>query len=110
LFVPSTLCSLPIRKIFILPFLFVFLSKVATASDTTQAPVRVAVLVPLYLDSAFSGYEYNLSNTKIPQFFLSGLEFYTGVMMAIDSLQKEGANVEVWIYDTRKAGASIQST
>src|ERR1043166_9095983 len=97
------------RQVFILLVLIFSLTKPANASDTTQNPVRVAVLVPLYLDSAFSGYEYNLSNTKIPQFFLSGLEFYNGVMMAVDSLQKEGANIEVWIYDTRKAGEDIQA-
>ncbi len=80
----------------------------AFAADTTHAPVRIAVLMPLYLDSAFTGNTYNLSNTKIPQYFLSGLEFYNGVMMAVDSLQKENANIEVWIYDTHKQGTSIQ--
>jgi ABC-type branched-subunit amino acid transport system substrate-binding protein len=97
------------RKIFILLLFFVSFIKTANASDTTQAPMRIAVLVPLYLDSAFSGYEYNLSNTKIPQFFLSGLDFYSGVKMAIDTLQKQNANVEVWIYDTHKNGGNMQS-
>jgi hypothetical protein len=95
------------RKFFII--LLLFSSAVTVkAADTTQSAVRVAVLIPLNLDSAFNGYEYNLSNTKIPQYFLSGLDFYTGVMMAIDSLQKEKANIEVWIYDMHKANQSIQ--
>lgn len=99
---------LPIQKIFILLLCF-FVTKFASANnDTTLSPVRIAVLAPLYLDSAFNGYEYNLSNTKIPQFFLEGLEFYNGVKMAIDSLQKENANIEVWIYDTHKHGQTIQ--
>ena len=76
--------------------------------DTTRQPVRIAVLLPLNLDSAFTGYEYKLTNTKIPQYFLSGLEFYNGVMLAVDSLQKENANIEVWIYDTHKANQSLQ--
>jgi len=97
------------RKILILLILFLSLFKATDASDTVHAPLRVAVLVPLYLDSAFAGYEYHLSNTRIPQFFLSGLEFYNGVMMAVDSLQKRGANLEVWIYDTHKAGESMQT-
>jgi len=97
------------RKILVLLILFLSLFKAAHASDTVYAPVRVAVLVPLYLDSAFNGYEYHLSNTKIPQFFLSGLEFYNGVMMAVDTLQKRGANLDVWIYDTHKAGANMQT-
>ncbi len=96
------------RKIFTLLLICISFIKYASANDTTLSPVRVAVLAPLYLDSAFNGYEYNLSNTKIPQFFLEGLEFYNGVMMAIDSLQKENANIEVWIYDTHKRGQTIQ--
>jgi ABC-type branched-subunit amino acid transport system substrate-binding protein len=95
------------QKIFILLLCFSF-TKFVSANDTTLSPIRIAVLAPLYLDSAFNGTEYNLSNTKIPQFFLEGLEFYNGVKMAIDSLQKENANIEVWIYDTHKRGQSIQ--
>ncbi len=76
--------------------------------DETQ-PVRVAILAPLYLDSAFNGYSYNLGRTNISKFFMQGLEFYNGVTMAIDSLEKENEPVEVWIYDTKKKGQSIQS-
>src|SRR6478736_2567056 len=82
---------------------------IAKASDTTHNPtLRIAVLLPLNLDSAFSGYEYNLSNTRIPQYFLSGLDFYNGVKMAIDTLQSQNANIEVWIYDTHKLNQNIQ--
>lgn len=92
----------------ILPaLLFVFITGISKAADTVQAPLRIAVLLPLNLDSAFNGYEYKLSNVRIPQYFLSGLDFYSGVMMAIDSLQKENANIEVWIYDTHKANQSM---
>jgi len=80
----------------------------ANASDTSQLPVRIAVLAPLNLDSAFNGYEYNLSNSKISQYFLSGLDFYSGVMLAIDSLQKENINIEVWVYDTHKQNQTLQ--
>jgi ABC-type branched-subunit amino acid transport system substrate-binding protein len=96
-----------IRKLFFAAALILAVS-VVKAGDTLHAPVRIAVLLPLNLDSAFNGTEYNLSNSKISQYFLSGLDFYSGVMMAIDSLQKEHANVEVWIYDTHKANQTIQ--
>ena len=96
-----------LKKIF-LPLLLTTACIITKAADTTQLPVRIAVVLPLNLDSAFKGYEYNLSNTKISQYFLSGLEFYNGVMMAIDSLQKENANVEVWIYDMHKQNQSLQ--
>ena len=95
------------KKIF-LPLLLTTACIITKAADTTQLPVRIAVVLPLNLDSAFKGYEYNLSNTKISQYFLSGLEFYNGVMMAIDSLQKENTNVEVWIYDIHKQNQSLQ--
>jgi len=95
------------KKIF-LPLLLTTACITTKAADTTQLPVRIAVVLPLNLDSAFKGYEYNLSNTKISQYFLSGLEFYNGVMMAIDSLQKENTNVEVWIYDIHKQNQSLQ--
>jgi hypothetical protein len=96
-----------IKKIF---FAIVLISAISDvkANDTLHAPVRIAVLLPLNLDSAFNGTEYSLSNSKIPQFFLSGLDFYSGAMMAIDSLQKEHANIEVWIYDTHKTNQTIQ--
>jgi hypothetical protein len=96
-----------IRKLFFAAALILAVS-VVKAGDTLHAPVRIAVLLPLNLDSAFNGTEYNLSNSKISQYFLSGLDFYSGVMMAIDSLRKEHANIEVWIYDTHKANQSIQ--
>src|SRR5436853_3678077 len=95
-------------RVHFLILLLLFFSLFARSADTVQLPVRIAVLAPLNLDSAFEGYEYKLSNTKIPQYFLSGLEFYNGVMLAIDSLQKENANIEVWIFDTHKANKSTQ--
>lgn len=93
-----------VLSVFLLLLAFVF----TRAADSTQLPVRIAVLAPLNLDSAFNGYEYNLSTTKIPQYFLSGLDFYSGVMMAVDSLQKENASIEVWIYDTHKTNQNFQ--
>ncbi len=77
--------------------------------DTLPKPLRIAVVAPLYLDSAFNGYSYTLSQTSIPKMFLPGLEFYNGVMMAVDSLEKENVKAEVWIYDSRKEGQTTQS-
>ena len=96
-----------IKKIFP-SLLLIFIFYVSNAADTTQSPLRIAVLLPLNLDSAFTGYEYKLSSTKIPQYFLASLDFYSGVKMAIDTLQKENANIEVWIYDTHKINQNTQ--
>jgi len=64
-------------------------------------PLKIAVLAPIYLDSVFYDNNYTGDNI-VPAYVLPGLDFYNGVMMAIDSLQKENIPVEVWIYDTKK--------
>lgn len=71
------------------------------------APVKVAVMAPLYLDSAFSDYSYQLGDKNMPQQIITGLDFYNGVMLAVDSLQKEKANIEIWVYDTKKKNTDI---
>lgn len=71
--------------------------------DTITRRFHIAVFTPLYLDSAFdasAGYRYG---TGFPKFFNAGLEFYEGVQLALDSLKKEGAKLEVHVYDTKSA-------
>jgi len=94
---------------FTLVFAFIFFVQKTHAQTDSASPLRIAVLAPLYLDSAFDNYDYKLGNLNIPKYFLPGLEFYNGVMMAVDSLQKEDANIEVWVYDTKKKDQSIDS-
>src|SRR5690349_491025 len=96
----------------LLSFVFIvtlFVQKVQAQADTNVAPPRIAVLVPLYIDSAFNNDEYQLGNLNIPQYFLPGLEFYNGVMMCVDSLKKEGIDLDVWIFDTKKKDQSADS-
>jgi len=71
------------------------------AQTDTAAKLRIAVLAPLYIDSVFTDTDYTGGNV-LPANMLPGLDFYNGVMMAIDSLQKENVPVEVWVYDTKK--------
>src|SRR6059058_734039 len=73
------------------------------------APEKIAVLAPLYLDTAFNDYTYQLGNKNIPQYIIAGLDFYNGVMLAVDTLQKEHANIEVWVYDTKKKDTDINT-
>ncbi|HTS43854.1 MAG TPA: ABC transporter substrate-binding protein [Puia sp.] len=68
---------------------------------------RIAVFVPLYLDSAFddsSNYRYD---KNFPKFINPGLEFYEGAQLAIDSLETKRLSLEVHIYDTRSSTHSI---
>lgn len=76
--------------------------KDSTQSRPAGKPV-LTVLLPLYLDSAFdAGGEYRYGK-QFPRFLLPGLEFYEGVQLAIDSLNKEGLDLEVNIIDTRSS-------
>jgi hypothetical protein len=91
----NKLRSSPFRLLFI-AFLFTCFTT-HTNAQSSGTPIRVAVLAPLYIDSAFDNTIYKLSNTSIPKYILPGLDFYNGVMMAVDSLKKEGLSLDVWI-------------
>lgn len=74
--------------------------------DSTVARPRhkVAVFAPLYLDSAFdANKEYRYARNVFPKFFNPGLEFFEGSQLALDSLAKEGKELDFYIFDTRSA-------
>src|SRR5688572_3356781 len=97
------------RKVFGLVSLAVLQAFVAFSQDSTaKQRYQVAVFTPLYLDSAFdAGMNYRYDK-YFPKFLNPGLEFYEGVQLALDSLEKEGAQLEVYIYDLRSATQSLQ--
>lgn len=68
---------------------------------------RVAVFTPLFLDSSFdASNEYSFGET-FPKFLNSGLEFYEGIEMAVDSLQQSGINLDVFVFDSRSSGSRV---
>lgn len=70
---------------------------------------KIAIFAPLYLDSAFDGAnEYKYAKNVFPKFINSGLEFYEGVQLALDSLNNEGVPLEVFVYDTRSATETLE--
>ncbi|MFP5042838.1 hypothetical protein [Parasediminibacterium sp. JCM 36343] len=83
------------------PILFIFTLIIASFSLNAQQPLKVAVFAPIYTDSAFDGIDYKLGINNLPSNMMAGLDFYNGVMMAIDSLDDEGKNMEVLFYDSR---------
>lgn len=85
---------------------FVICSK-GQAADTISKPLKIAIFAPVYLDSVFEGPIYKLGRNNLPKYVLPGLDFYQGVMMAVDSLNKEHAAVEVSFYDTKNTTVSI---
>lgn len=99
-----------IRIITMKKYFFFFVSFVLLAFISfAQAPIRhkIAIFTPLYLDSAFSYSGSYTFNRTFPRFLNAGAEFYQGVQAALDSLQKKGAPLEVFIYDSRSATTTL---
>ena len=75
--------------------------------------LKIAVFAPLYLDQVFVGNDLKSGNNNgLPKTLLPGLEFYNGVMMAIDSLKAEnmqGITMEVKIFDSKGVFESINN-
>lgn len=87
------ICLVPATKVF---------------AQTGVAKHKIAIFAPLYLDSAFDyDDEYRYAKNVFPKFFNPGLEFYEGVQLALDSLNKEKAPLEIFIYDTKTTKQSI---
>lgn len=81
------------------------------SSATTQRfgpRPKVGIFIPLHLDSVFThsgSYRYS---TNIPKYVLPGLEFYSGVKLALDSLQQADVGVEVFVIDTKDRTRTLQ--
>ncbi|TMI96298.1 MAG: amino acid ABC transporter substrate-binding protein [Bacteroidetes bacterium] len=90
----------------LMPIAYCLLPIAYCTAQTSQH--KIAIFTPLYLDSAFD----NLSNYRyekqFPKFINPGLEFYEGAQLALDTLAKEGAPLEVFIYDTRSKESLAQ--
>jgi hypothetical protein len=62
---------------------------------------KIALFTPLYLDSAFDANDNFRFEKTGARFSNPGLEFYYGAQLALDSLKKRGAPLEVFIYDSK---------
>lgn len=93
-------------------FLLLFICAVCTTAKTkaqydTSKPVKVAIFIPFYADAAFDSLALNSDKPNLPKNVLPGLEFYNGVMMAVDSLNRENTKAEISIYDTKQTGETL---
>lgn len=69
----------------------------------------MAVFTPLYLDDAFnSSGAYRFSTKSFPKNSINGLEFYHGVSMAIDSLNRQNAPMDIYVYDSKSGSESLE--
>jgi hypothetical protein len=89
---------------FAIALLFVSANSLLAQSTSKQ---KIAVFVPLYLDSAFDATNTYRYDKNFPKFINPGLEFYEGMQFAIDSLNKENAQLEVFVYDTRSVQRNL---
>lgn len=88
--------------------LFCLLQTKAANAQPDAPKHKVAIFAPLYLDSAFDyNDEYRYAKNIFPKFINPGLEFYEGAQLALDSLNKEKAPLEVFVYDTKSSKESI---
>ena len=98
--------SLLYTTLFVL-LLSCFAKTYAQTSPTIQQLKKVVVFIPLEIDGAFEGNQYLLGNNNLPKTMLPGLDFYNGVLMAVDSLNKINTPIEVRIIDTKQKNNSL---
>ena len=89
----------------LMPIAYCLLPIAYCTAQTSQH--KIAIFTPLYLDSAFDNFSNYRYEKQFPKFINPGLEFYEGAQLALDSLQKENARLEVHIYDTRSSSKNI---
>ncbi len=98
--------SLLYTTLFVL-LLSCFANTYAQTALTVQERKTIAVFIPLEIDAAFNGPDYILGNNNLPKTMLPGLDFYNGVLMAIDSLKKTNASLDIRIIDTKQKNTSL---
>jgi len=78
------------------------------ALNAQNSKQKIAVFAPLYLDSAFDATNTYRYDKAFPKFLNPGLEFFEGVQLALDSLSKENAELEIFVFDTRSSKKLLQ--
>src|SRR5580704_8315931 len=92
----------------ILSLLFLFAgANYGMAQTQDSSKYHIAVFLPLYLDSAFDASGNYRFDQNFPKYLNPGLEFYEGLVLAMDSLKKSGAPLDITVYDTRSETKSL---
>ncbi len=95
-----------IKSIWVL--LFLIAAHGRSGAQITSARYHIAVFLPLYLDSAFDASGNYRFDQNFPKYISPGLEFYEGLELAMDSLEKTGSPLDITVYDTRSATKTVQ--
>ncbi|MEY3507913.1 MAG: hypothetical protein RIR44_1145 [Bacteroidota bacterium] len=67
-----------------------------------QERKKIILFLPLEIDAVFNGNEYILGNKNLPKTMLPGLDFYNGVIMALDSIKKINSALDIRIIDAKQ--------
>jgi hypothetical protein len=90
-----------------LSFLFFGMNRgLAQISDSNR--FHIAVFIPLFLDSAYDASGNYRFDQNFPKYINPGLEFYEGLELAMDSLRKKAAPLDITVYDTRSTTKTLQ--
>ena len=98
--------GLKITALFVL-LLSSFYKTNAQYNSSLQERKTIIVFIPLEIDGAFNGTDYILGNNNLPKTMLPGLDFYNGVLMAVDSLKKSSTTFDIRIIDTKQKNNSL---
>jgi hypothetical protein len=98
--------GLKITALFVL-LLSSFCKTNAQYNSSLQERKTIIVFIPLEIDGAFNGTDYILGNNNLPKTMLPGLDFYNGVLMAVDSLKKSITTFDIRIIDTKQKNNSL---
>ncbi len=88
-------------------FLLALVCGPAVKAQTQQH--KIALFVPLYLDSAFDATDNYRYGKTFPKQSIAGLEFYQGAEFAMDSLALMGKSFKLHVFDTRSASGNINT-
>jgi hypothetical protein len=89
-------------------FILITGSSRGLAQPSDKSKFHIAVFLPLYLDSAFDAAGVYRFEQNFPKYLNPGLEFYEGIQLAMDSMQKKGIPLDITVYDTRSASRTLQ--
>jgi hypothetical protein len=80
----------------------------ARAQQAFPRTIRVALFVPLWLDSAFTETGEFRYGKGFPRQSIPGLEFYQGVTFALDTLRDNGkADIDLRVFDIRSREGAV---
>ncbi len=82
-------------------FLLLFIALGAHLEGQESQKHKIVIFAPLYLDSIFDATTTYKPNKVFPKFLTPGLDFYLGAQKAVDSLQKRGAPLEFFFFDSK---------